>query len=144
MGVPFGHWRTTTFIAGLASWGMVAPFVMNGPVSCVAFETYIERVLIPELRPGDVVIMDNLSNHKGDRTRHLIEQVGTELRFLPSYRPDFNPIEKNAFAKLKACLRKAAARTVGALWDTIGTISTTYSPNECASFFSAAGCDTDR
>ncbi len=143
MGVPFGHWRTTTFIAGLASRGMVAPFVMNGPVNRRAFETYIERVLIPELRPGDVVIMDNLSSHKGDHTRALIEQVGAELRFLPPYSPDFNPIE-NAFAKLKAYLRKAATRTVEALWDTIGALSATFSPTECANYFSAAGYDPDR
>jgi len=143
MGVPFGHWRTTTVIAGLASRGLVAPFVMNGPVNRVVFETYIERVLVPELQPGEVVIMDNLSSHKGDRTRHLIEQAGASLRFLPLYSPDFNPIE-NAFAKLKAYLRKAAARTVDALWGTIGAISATFSPAECANYFSAAGYDPDR
>ncbi|MBS1038934.1 transposase [Gluconobacter cerinus] len=122
---------------------MVAPFVMNGPVNRVAFETYIERALVPELRPGDVVIMDNLYSHKGDRTRHLVEQSGAELRFLPPYSPDFNPIE-NAFAKLKAHLRKAAARTVETLWDTIGELSATFSPDECANYFSAAAYEPDR
>lgn len=143
MGMPFGHWRTTTVIAGLAHHGMIAPFVMNGPINRIAFETYIERVLIPELRPGDVVIMDNLSSHKGERTRHLIEQAGATLKFLPPYSPDFNPIE-NAFAKLKAYLRKAAARTVEALWNTIGKLSQTFTPDECANYFSAAGYDPDR
>lgn len=142
MGVPFGHWRTTTVIAGLAHHGMIAPFVMNGPINRIAFEAYIERVLVPELRPDDIVIMDNLSSHKGERTRHLIEQAGARLLFLPPYSPDFNPIE-NAFARLKAYLRKAAARTVEALWDTIGMLSATFPQAECANYFTAAGYDPD-
>ncbi|WP_264813425.1 transposase, partial [Gluconacetobacter sacchari] len=104
---------------------------------------YVERVLLPELRPGDIVIMDNLSSHKGPRTRELIESVGAELRFLPPYSPDFNPIEM-AFSKLKALLRKAAERTRAGLWETIGVISGKFTPTECANYFRAAGYDPDR
>ena len=113
--VPHGHWKTTTFVAGLRSDGIVAPFVLDGPINRAAFETYLARVLVPELRPGDVVIMDNLSSHKGPRVREMIEAAGASLRYLPPYSPDFNPIE-NAFAKLKALLRKAAERTKSGLW----------------------------
>ena len=102
---PHGHWKTTTFVAGLRRDGIAAPFVLDGPINREAFEAYIARVLVPELRPGDVVIMDNLSSHKGPRVRELIEAAGASLRYLPPYSPDFNPIE-NAFAKLKALLRK--------------------------------------
>ena len=110
MAVPHGHWKTTTFVAGLTRRGMTAPFVIGGPINRDAFETYVQRVLVPELRPGDIVVMDNLSSHKGPRVRELIEEAGADLRFLPPYSPDFNPIE-NAFAKLKALLRKAAAHS---------------------------------
>ena len=133
--VPHGHWKTTTFVAGLRQDGIVAPFV-NRP----AFETYVARVLVPELRPGDLVIMDNLSSHKGPRVRELIEAAGASLRYLPPYSPDFNPIE-NAFAKLKARLRKAAERTIGALWDRIGVALDGFTPAECANYFAAAGYD---
>ena len=104
-GVPHGHWKTTTFIAGLTTRGMIAPFVLDGPINRDAFETYVEKVLVPELRPGDIVIMDNLSSHKGPRVREMIEAAGASLLYLPPYSPDFNPIE-NAFAKLKAHLQK--------------------------------------
>ena len=140
MGVPHGHWKTTTFIAGLRLSGMVAPFVIDGPINRHAFETYVERVLVPELRAGDVVVMDNLSSHKGPRTRELIEAAGASLLYLPPYSPDFNPIEK-AFAKLKALLRKTAARTVQALWAAIGRLVDDFTPAECANYFSAAGYD---
>lgn len=143
MGAPHGHWKTTTFTAGLTSRGMIAPFVLGGPINGLAFETYVEQVLVPELRPGDIVIMDNLASHKGPRTRALIEAAGAELRFLPPYSPDFNPIE-NAFAKLKAMLRKAAERTVDGLWNAIGRIIETFTPRECTNYFSACGYDTDR
>jgi transposase len=119
MGVPHGHWKTTTFVAGLTAQGIVAPFVLDGPINRVAFETYVDKVLVPDLRPGDVVVMDNLSSHKGPRVRDLIQAAGADLLFLPPYSPDFNPIE-NAFAKIKALLRKAAQRTVEGLWHTIG------------------------
>ena len=102
----------------------------------------MEHVLVPELRPGDVVIMDNLSSHKGPRTKTLIEAAGARLLFLPPYSPDFNPIE-NAFAKLKALLRKAAERTVDGLWSAIGRIVDLFTPAECANYFSACGYDPD-
>jgi transposase len=103
MSVPHGHWKTTTFIAGLRNNGIVAPFVIDCPVNRDIFETWIERVLVPALHPGDVVVMDNLASHKGPRVRSLIETAGAELRYLPPYSPDFNPIE-NAFAKLKVSI----------------------------------------
>lgn len=142
MGFPHGHWKTTTFVAGLTTRGMIAPFVLGGPINRDAFETYVEKVLVPELRPGDLVIMDNLSSHEGLRTRALIEAAGVSLLFLPPYSPDFNPIE-NAFAKLKALLRKAAERTVGALWDRIGLALDAFTPAECANYFRAAGYEPE-
>ena len=140
MGVPHGHWKTTTFVAGLTAQGIVAPFVLDGPINRVAFETYVDKVLVPDLRPGDVVVMDNLSSHKGPRVRDLIQAAGADLLFLPPYSPDFNPIE-NAFAKIKALLRKAAQRTVEGLWHTIGCIIETFTPAECSNYFKAAGYD---
>jgi transposase len=140
MSVPHGHWKTTTFVAGLRSAGMVAPFVIDGPINRDAFEAYVEKVLVPELVRGDVVVMDNLSSHKGPRVRLLIEAAGASLLYLPPYSPDFNPIE-NAFSKLKALLRKAEERTVTGLWDTIGRIVDLFTPQECANYFSAAGYD---
>ena len=141
-GVPHGHWKTTTLVAALTLRGMLAPFVLAGPINRDAFEAYVERVLVPELRPGDIVVMDNLSSHKGPTVRALIEAAGASLRFLPPYSPDFNPIE-NAFAKLKALLRKAAERTVAGLWSAIGRIVDSFSPMECANYFAAAGYDPD-
>src|SRR4051812_21370679 len=120
-GVPHGRWKTITFVAGLRPSGVVAPFVLDGPINRAAFEAYVEKVLVPALRPGDVVILDNLSSHKGARVRALIEAAGASLLYLPPYSPDFNPIE-NAFAKLKALLRKAAERTVEGLWTGIGRL----------------------
>jgi transposase len=140
IGVPHGHWKTTTFVAGLRTSGLVAPFVLDGPINHDAFETYVEKVLVPELRPGDVVVMDNLSSHKGPRVRALIEEAGGTLLYLPPYSPDFNPIE-NAFAKLKALLRKAAQRTVEGLWTAIGRLLDAFTPRECANYFAAAGYD---
>jgi transposase len=142
MGMPHGHWRTTTFVGALTLRGMIAPFVLSGPINRTAFEAYVEQVLVPELRPGDIVIMDNLSSHKGPHARALIEAAGASLVFLPPYSPDFNPIEK-AFSKLKALLRKAAERTVEGLWRSIGRISETFSPTECANYFKACGYDPD-
>ena len=140
MGFPHGHWKTTTFVAGLTLRGMIAPFVLSGPINRTAFEAYVEQVLLPELRPGDIVIMDNLSSHKGPKVRALIEAAGAKLLFLPPYSPDFNPIEM-AFAKLKALLRKAAKRSVEGLWATIGQIIESFTPRECKNYFSAAGYD---
>jgi transposase len=110
-GVPHGHWKTTTFVAGLRRIGMVAPMVLDGPINRIAFEAYAEQVLVPELRPGDIVVMDNLGSHKGPQVRAVIEAAGASLLYLPPYSPDFNPIEK-AFSKLKALLRKAAERSL--------------------------------
>lgn len=140
VGIPHGHWKTTTFIAGLTLRGMIAPFVLDGPINRIAFETYVEKVLAPELRPGDIVVMDNLSSHKGPRVREMIEAAGASLLYLPPYSPDFNPIE-NAFAKLKALLRKAAERTIDGLWNAIGRLLDAFTPNECANYFAAAGYD---
>ena len=143
--MPFGHWcpqgtrsvKTTTFVAGLRLAGIVAPMVLDGPINQRAFEAYVEQILVPELKPGDIVIMDILSSHKSPAVRMAIEAAGAALRFLPPYSPDFNPIE-NALAKLKALLRKAAERTVDGLWRTIGTLIDLFAPAECANFFTAA------
>ena len=136
--VPHGHWKTTTFVAALTTRGIIAPWVLDGPINRDAFETYVEKVLVPELPQDAVVIMDNLSSHKGPRIREMIEAAGATLLYLPPYSPDFNPIE-NAFAKLKANLRKAAERTVNGLWDAVGRIVDTYSPVESTNYFVAAG-----
>ena len=140
MSVPHGHWKTTTFVAGLRCDGIVAPFVLDGSINRDAFETYVAQVLVPELRAGDIVVMDNLSSHKGPRVSKLIEAAGARLLYLPPYSPDFNPIE-NAFAKLKALMRKAAERTVEGLWTTIGRLVDVFTPSECANYFAAAGYD---
>ena len=138
--VPHGHWKTTTFVAGLRNTGMMAPMVIDGPINRDAFTAYVTQVLVPEPSPGDIVIMDNLSSHKGQAIREAIEAAGADLLFLPPYSPDFNPIEK-AFSKLKAHLRKAAERTIHSLWDAIARILDLYSPQECANYFTACGYD---
>ena len=138
VGIPRGHWKTTTFVAGLRLTGLTASFVLDGPMNRSAFLAYVSRVLVPELKPGDVVILDNLPAHKGRRVREAIEAAGASLRYLPPYSPDFNPIE-NAFAKLKALLRRAAERTVEGLWRLIGQLIDTFTPQECANYFIAAG-----
>jgi transposase len=138
--VPHGHWKTTTFIGGLRLNGLTAPMVLDGPVNGVWFQAYVDQVLVPTLSPGDVVIMDNLGSHKAHEIRAAIEAAGAGLLYLPPYSPDFNPIE-NAFAKLKALLRKAAERTVEGLWAAIGEILVEFTPKQCANFFAAAGYD---
>ena len=140
--VPHGHWKTTTFVGALRLSGMTAPMVLDGPMNGAWFLAYVQQVLAPTLRPGDVVIMDNLPAHKGACVRAAIEAVGAQVLLLPPYSPDLNPIE-NAFSKLKAMLRKAAARTIDQLWDAIATIIQTYSPQECANYFAAAGYNAD-
>ena len=140
--VPHGHWKTTTYVAGLRKSGMVAQMVLDGPINGAAFQAYVDQVLVPELRRGDIVVMDNLGSHKGAGVRAAIEAAGASLLYLPPYSPDFNPIE-NAFAKLKAMLRKAAARTIEGLWNTIGRIIDAFSPAECANYFAAAGYDAE-
>jgi transposase len=137
-GVPHGHWKTTTFVAGLRLTGMTAPMVLDGPINGQWFQAYVDQVLVPTLSPGDIVVMDNLGSHKGASVREAIEAVGATLLYLPPYSPDFNPIE-NAFSKLKALLRKAAERTVEGLWSRIGELLKEFSPTECEHFFAAAG-----
>jgi transposase len=121
---------------------MVAPMVLDGPINGDWFEAYVAKVLLPTLRPGDVVIMDNLTSHKRASVRAMIEAKGAKLRFLPPYSPDFNPIEM-AFSKLKALLRKAAERTVDGLWAAIGRLVDVFTPAECANYFAAAGYEAD-
>ncbi len=140
--IPHGHWRTTTFVAGLRLDGIDAPMVIDGPMNGETFLTYVKQLLVPTLRPGDIVVMDNLSSHKSAAVRDAIEKAGAALHFLPPYSPDFNPIE-NAFAKLKALLRKAAARTRETLWEEVGRILDTFTPPECANYFTAAGYEPE-
>ncbi len=142
MGVPHGHRKTTTLVAGLRLDGMVAPTVPDGPINGDWFEAYVAQVLAPILRTGDIVVMDNLSSHKRASVREVIEARGAQLDFLPPYSPDFNPIEM-AFAKLKALLRKAAERTVDGLWSAIGRLVDVFTPQECVNYFAAAGYDPD-
>jgi transposase len=142
MAVPHGHWKTTTLVAGLGVGGVVAPWVLDGPINGNAFETYVDKILVPELRRGDIVVMDNLSSHKRPEVRALIEAAGARLLFLPPYSPDFNPIEK-AFAKLKALLRKAAERTVDGLWRSIGRLVDLITPAEARNYFESCGYDAD-
>jgi transposase len=136
--IPHGHWKTTTFVAGLRLEGIVAPLVFDGPINAQVFEAYVEQFLAPTLRAGDVVVMDNLSSHKRPKVRELIETAGAHLLYLPPYSPDFNPIE-NMFSKLKALLRKAAERTVEGLWRAIADCIPLITPRECANYFEAAG-----
>jgi transposase len=140
MGFPHGHRKTTTLVAGLRTTGMVAPMVLDGPINGDWFEAYVRQILVPELRRGDIVIMDNLSSHKRTSVREQIEAAGATLLFLPPYSPDFNPIEK-AFARLKAMLRKAGERTVTGLWNLIGKLVDIFQPNECTNYFSSCGYD---
>jgi transposase len=139
--IPDGHYKTTTFVAGLRLSGMMAPLVFDGPINAAAFQAYVEQVLVPELGCGDIVVMDNLSSYKGAGIGASIEAAGARLLYLPPYSPDLNPIE-NAFSKLKAGLRKASQRTVESLWETIGELIPTFTPRECANFFKAAGYES--
>lgn len=138
--VPWGHWKTMTFVAGLRQDGITAPFVIDCPMTGAIFLEYVRQCLIPTLKPGDIVVMDNLPAHKRDEIRQIIEAAGATLRFLPPYSPDFNPIEQ-AFAKLKAHLRKAQERSLDALWQRIGLLLPLFTPIECANFFLNAGYD---
>ncbi|WP_166298603.1 IS630 family transposase [Bradyrhizobium sp. 2S1] len=136
--IPHGHWKTTTFTAGLRSDGLIAPLVLDGPMDGDAFLAYVEQLLAPSLRPGDTVIMDNLPAHKVHGVREAIRAVGASLLYLPPYSPDFNPIEM-AFSKLKALLRAAAARTMPDLWQAIANALKRFSPEECQNYLVAAG-----
>ncbi len=136
--LPWGHWKTTTFVAGLRLDGLHAPMVLDGAMDGDAFRTYVEQILAPCLRPGDVVVMDNLSAHKVAGVRQAIKARGAFLLYLPAYSPELNPIEQ-AFAKLKALLRKAAARTIDTLEAAIATALENFTPNECANYFTNSG-----
>ena len=136
--VPQGHWQTSTFVAGLRQDGLIAPLVLDGAMDGEVFLAYVQQFLAPALRPGDTVIIDNLSSHKVAGIREAIEAVGASLRYLPSYSPDLNPIEQ-VFAKLKALLRSAACRTVEALWTKIGSVLTQFTAQECAAYIAHCG-----
>jgi transposase len=140
--LPHGHWKTTTFTGALRLTGMTAPMVLDGPMNGPAFLAYVQQVLVPRLRPGDIVVMDNLPAHKPRAVREAIEREGASLRYLPPYSPDFNPIE-NAFAKLKALLRKAAARTIDDLCNAIRDALPAFSPDECANYFTDTGYEPE-
>ena len=136
--VPHGHWKTTTLVAALRIDCMTAPYVVDGAMDGPAFLAYVGQVLAPMLKKGETVFMDNLRTHKVDGVREAIEAVGATVRYLPAYSPDLNPIEQ-AFAKLKAALRKGAARTVKTLWKLIGKLVKAFAPEECANYFRHAG-----
>jgi len=136
--VPHGHWRTTTFIAGLRQSGIIAPLVLDGPMTGAAFRAYIEQALAQALKPGDVVVMDNLAAHKVSGIDKAIAAAGASILYLPPYSPDLNPIEQ-FFAKLKALLRKAAARTKEALWATTGRLLDLVPPSECRNYLANSG-----
>jgi len=136
--VPFGVWQTTSFVAALRQGGLTAPAAFDGAMSGASFVAYVEQALAPTLRRGDVVILDNVPTHKVEAARLAIEARGAQMLFLPPYSPDMNPIEL-AFSKLKALLRKAAARTTKGLWRALRRALSCFSPQECANFFAHAG-----
>jgi transposase len=135
---PFGHWNTMTFIAALRHDAITAPWVVDGPINGSVFRTYVEEVLVPTLRHGDIVILDNLGSHKAPAIRNAIKAAGARLFFLPAYSPDLNPIEQ-VFAKLKHLLRKAAERSKEAVWRKIGSLIDQFSPNECENYLRNSG-----
>jgi transposase len=138
MNAPSGHWKTHTFLAGLRCHELSAPWVIDGPITRSAFDTYVETQLAPTLQQGDVVILDNLAVHKSKKAAACLKRQGAWFLFLPAYSPDLNPIEQ-AFAKVKAHLRKAEARTLDALWRALGDICDLFEPQECWNYLKAAG-----
>lgn len=136
--VPHGHWKTTTFVAGLRASGVIAPLVVDGAINGEIFLVYVRKHLVPTLHPGDIVIMDNLSSHKVVGVEEAIQAAGARVMFLPPYSPDLNPIEQ-VFAKLKALLRKAEERTISRLWDRIGSILDCFDPAECRHYLRHSG-----
>ena len=136
--VPHGRWRTLTFLAALRADRIDAPCVIDGPINGDSFLAYVEQVLVPALRPGDIVIIDNLGSHRGKAVRRAIRAAGAKLFFLPPYSPDLNPIEQ-VFAKLKTLLRKAGERTAEATWKRIGDLLSAFTPTECANYLANAG-----
>jgi transposase len=135
---PHGHWQTMTFLAALRHDGITAPCVIDGPINGQSFLAYVEQILVPTLKPNDIVVIDNLGSHKGHAVRKAIHSAGARLRFLPPYSPDLNPIEQ-VFAKLKTLLRKAEERTIERVWKRIGALLPSFSPAECANYFRNSG-----
>ena len=135
---PHGRWHTLTFLAALRHDRITAPCVIDGPINGESFLAYVEQVLVPTLRPGDIVVFDNLGSHKGKAVRRSIRAAGAKLFFLPPYSPDLNPIEQ-VFAKLKTLLRKAAERSVEATWKRIGALLPNFTPQECANYLENSG-----
>jgi transposase len=135
---PHGRWRTLTFLGALRCDGLTAPGVFDGPINGECFRAYVEQQLVPVLKPGDIVIMDNLGSHKSSTLRHLIRGAGARLWYLPPYSPDLNPIEQ-AFAKIKHWMRMAQKRTIEDAWRHIGGLITTIQPQECSNYFENAG-----
>lgn len=135
---PCGHWRTTTLVCALSTQGLLGPLVLDGPMNGAAFRAWVEQFLAPELRAGDIVVMDNLSSHKVSGVREAIEAAGATPRYLPPCSPDYNPIEQ-VFAKLKTLLRKAQARTVEALWSVMGSLLGQFSSGECENYIRHCG-----
>lgn len=136
--VPHGHWKTTTFVGGLTKSGIVAPMLLDGPINSDSFKAYVEQVLAPEIRSGDLVIMDNLSSHKTAQVRRALREKGIRVKFLPPYSPDLNPIE-NAFSKFKSMVRTAALRSIPDLWNSIGRLILKFRPAECANYIRHCG-----
>jgi transposase len=142
IGIPHGHYKTITLVAGLRLCGLVAQKAFDQPMNAAKFEEWVEKCLVPKLSKGDIVVMDNLSSHKGPRVEQLIKAAGAELRYLPPYSPDMNPIEK-AYSKLKAFLRKIAERSVAGLMNALETCADIFKPAECQNYFRACGYDTN-
>lgn len=140
--IPHGHWKTVTFVGALTLSGVVAPMLLDGPMDGECFLAWVEQMLVPTLRKGDIVVMDNLPAHKVAGVRDAIQVAGARLLYLPPYSPDFNPIEPG-FSKLKAHVRKAAPRTIDALHQAAADALTTFTQDECANFFAHAGYDLD-
>ena len=140
--IPHSHYKTVTLVAGLRLRGLTAAKAFDGPINAALFEDWVETCLVPTLSPGETVVMDNLSSHKGPRVEQLIKAAGAQLRYLPAYSPDMNPIEK-AFSKLKAFLRKLAARTVAGLMRALEACAEIFTPSECTNYFKSCGYQDD-
>ena len=138
---PHGHWRTLTFLAALRCDGLTAPCVFDGPINGIAFGAYVDQILVPALKPNDIVIMDNLGSHKSKAVREAIRAAGARLFFLPPYSPDLNPIEQT-FSKIKHWMRMASERTVEATWKRVGELIGTIQPHECENYFVNSGYDS--
>jgi transposase len=135
---PHGHWRTLTFLGALRCDQLTAPCVFDGPIDGQCFRAYVEQQLVPILKPGDIVILDNLASHKASALRHIIRAAGARLWYLPPYSPDLNPIEQ-AFAKIKHCMRAAQQRSLDDTWRHLGSLVQTIAPDECHNYFVNAG-----